>query len=145
SEPASLRQSAVELAQHALARALLDRRREQDRLSRLPVVSREVVGDAADDVGRAVPQVRAAAAVEVDGEIPVASRHELRNAERSGERALRGERGQPELAREKQELLELAAEKRRPARIVERERGQHIEGPVAAHVSAVEGLDAEDR
>ncbi len=35
-----------------------DRRREQHRLPALPVVPREIVGDAADDVGGAAPQVR---------------------------------------------------------------------------------------
>ena len=49
------------------------------------------------------------------------------------------------LAREQQELLQLAAKERRAARIVERERRERVERAIAAGVAAVERLDADDR
>src|SRR5437762_3104801 len=47
--------------------------------------------------------------------------------------------------REKQELLELAAEEFRAARIVESERRQRVEYPVAARIAPVIRFDADDR
>src|SRR5439155_24736428 len=46
---------------------------------------------------------------------------------------------------EEQELLQLAAEEFRAARIVESERRQSVEYPVAARIAPVIRLDADDR
>ena len=53
---------------------------------------REIVRNAADDVGTAFPEIDPAVAIEIDRKPPIASGHELRHAHRTGKRALRRER-----------------------------------------------------
>ena len=48
------------------------------------------------------------------------------------------------VAREQQELLQLAAKERGAARIIERQRRERVERPIAADVAPVERLDADD-
>src|SRR4029077_13800762 len=91
-------------------RLALDARREHHRAARLPAVLLEEVGDAAYGVGRIAPEVDRAVAVEVDGEAPLAARHELRDADRAGVRAAHGKDIEAQVAREQQVLLELVAE-----------------------------------
>ena len=98
-----------------------------------------------DDVRRTAPQVGVSVAVGVDRIAAIAAGHELGHAHRARERSLGGERRDAELAREKQELLQLAPEEGGAARIVEGERGERVEHPIVADVLAVERLDAEDR
>src|SRR4029453_1779092 len=95
---------------------------QEHRLPALPVVPREIIGDAADDICGARPEIDPAVAVEVHGELAIAAWHELRNAERSGERSLQRDRIDVLLAREQQEFPELAAKENRPPPIVERPR-----------------------
>jgi hypothetical protein len=90
---AALREPAIELAQDRIALVVGNRCLEQYRPARLPVVTRKIVGDAAGDVCCALPEIRPAAPVEIDGVSAIAPRHELRHAHRAGERSLRGFRG----------------------------------------------------
>src|SRR5262249_49432925 len=120
-------------------------RAQQDRLARFPTVDVQEVRHAADGVRARAAQIDGAVTVEVDRVAAHAPRHELRNADRAGIRALQREDVEARLAREQQVLLELVAEIARARRIVEGERGERVYHPVAAHVAAVVGLDAEDR
>jgi hypothetical protein len=84
-------------------------------------------GDAADGVGGALAQVDAVVAVEIDGIVALAARHELRDAHGAGVGALDVERADAVFARQQQELLEFAAEKFGARRVIEGQRGERFE------------------
>ena len=90
------------------------------------------------------PQVDAPVAVEVHRVPARAARHELRDADRAGIRALHRKDVEAVVARKQQVLLELAAEEARARRIVEGERGEGVDHAEATGVAAVVGLDADD-
>ena len=139
--PPSRRRSAASRASGAIARG------QQHRLAR--AASRGARGNS-----RRCRHVRVARATDRSWPSPskstaklaIAAGHELRHAHRAGERAL-GRRAatSPARARAAGIRLQLAAEERRAARIVERERGERVEHAVAAGVAAVVRLDADDR
>src|SRR5581483_7756037 len=66
-------------------------------------------------------------AVVIDGELPIASRHELRDADRARVRALHAEHVGPVLAREQQVALELRAEELAAVRRIEGERRERVD------------------
>jgi len=74
-----------------------------------------------------------------------AARHELRQAHRSGVRALEGQWIDLLFTGQQQELTQFLAEKFGTGRIVESERGQRINHPVIAGITSEKGLDADDR
>ena len=76
------------------------------------------MGDAADGVRRAVPEVHAAVAVVINRVVVVAARHELRHAHRARIGAFDGERIFVFAFGEAEEVVGLFAEKWRAWRIV---------------------------
>ena len=110
-----------------------------------PAECLEVVSDARDDVVPVGEQVALLVVAAVDRVAAVARRHELRRAHGAGVRAERGQRIDRFLARQRDELRELAAEEFRARWIVEGEGGERIEHAVLAGDAAVEGFDADDR
>src|SRR5690606_20876901 len=104
----------------------------------------EEVGDAADGVLGGACEVDPAVAVEIDGVVANAARHELGQADRAGVRAPHRVRIDAGVARAHEELLELAPEEVRPAREVERQRREGGRDREAARVSPVDGLDTDD-
>ena len=105
----------------------------------------QVGSDTADHVRLAAPQVALAVLVEIDRILAVAAGDELRHAHGAGIGAAGGAGIDPLLAREQQEVLELAAEECRARRVLEGQRGERVQHRVATLVAAVIGLDAEDR
>ena len=121
-------------------------RAHRDRLAGLPAVRREIVRNARRDVRQRVPQINASVAILVLRPLRDAGRHELAPAHRAGVRAFQlVDRIREMHIAEQEQLLELAAEKRRARRIVECERRQRIEHAVLAGHAAVAGFDADDR
>src|SRR5439155_21913534 len=110
----------------------------------LPVEALDVVGDRTDHVGRAVPQLNPAVAVEIDGESDAAGRHELRHAHGAGVAAYGVKRVASEPALQGQKLFNLALEilaallgTRMAGREVKRQRGQRVHHAEAAGVAAI--------
>ena len=76
------------------------------------------MGDAADGVRRAVPEVHAAVAVVINGVVVVAAGHELCHAHRPGVGAFDGERVFVFAFGEAEEVVGLFAEERRARWVV---------------------------
>ena len=110
----------------------------------MPVVTRKIAADAADDIGGARPEIDPPVAVEIHRELAIAAGHELRDAERTGKRTRWRGRIDSLVANQQQEFLQLAAKERRSARIVERQRRQRIERAMLARVAPVVRFDAEN-
>ena len=83
-------------------------------------------------------------AVEVDRITPLAARHELRNADGTGEGAAHVDRVHAVLAGQQQELFEFRAEEVGAARVMEGQRRQRLEYPEIAGIAPVLGFDADD-
>ena len=113
------------------------------RLTGLPAVLVEVVGDAANGIVR-IPEVSMAVGVEIDRVLLIARRHKLTESHGARERANRCKGVLALVARHDQELFQLVAEIGGTARIIERQRGQRIDDAVLAHVAAPLSLDADD-
>src|SRR5699024_5277599 len=112
-------------------------------LAGMPAVFAEVVGDAGDDIGRFVPQIAAAVAIEIDGVGAVTRRHELRPAHGAGVGA--GFMAAIEFFFDAQadEVTELLAEEIRARRIIEGQRGQRVQHAVVTEYIAVARFHSE--
>src|SRR5260221_9498397 len=104
----------------------------------------QVVRHAADDVGNVFPEIYFSVAVEIHRETPVAGRHELRHADRSGKRALDRDGIEAILARKEQKLLEFAAEVDCTFRQFESQRIERVDDPELARALSVYRCDAVD-
>ena len=131
--------------EHRPVRDAIHVRGQRNAFAGPPAVLPEEVRHAADRIGRVGAQVDKPVAVEIHGELQVASGHELRDADRPRIGAAHGEYVDPGLAREQQVIFQLAAEEFGARRIIERQRGERIDDAPPPDVAAVEGLDADDR
>src|SRR5690606_13052066 len=109
-----------------------------------PSVLGQEVGDASDRVLRRAGQVDPAVAVEVDGVVADAARHELRQADRSGIGAAHGQRIDAGVAREDEELFQFAPEEVAPPGKVEGERRERSGDREAPGMLPIDGLDPDD-
>ncbi len=104
----------------------------------------EEVGDAADGVFRAVFQIDATVAVEVDGVVADARGQKLRQADGAGVGAAIAGRAALVFPGEQQQVFQLATKQLGARRVVEGQRGECREGFEAPGIAAIEGFDADD-
>ncbi len=104
----------------------------------------QIIGDAGEDVGPVVPQVRVTRTGLVDRVAQEIRGHELRHTHCAGVGALRGERVEYTIAAEQHELLEFLLKEFAARRIVESQGRKRVEYAVTAGDAAEGGFGADD-
>lgn len=114
-----------------------------DLFSWTPTVLGEIVGDAADGVGR-MPEIAPSIAIEVHRPVQEAARHELTEPHGAGKGTDRLQRIDPLRSGKEQEFFQFVLEIIGTARRVECQSGQRIDDPMAADIGSICRLDPKD-
>ena len=111
----------------------------------MPALFVKVVRDTGENIAPVIPEVAAALVVVVDRKAPIARRHELRGAHRSGIRAAHGQGVDVLVLDHQQELFEFLPEVGCARRVVKTQGRERIQDAVAPRVLPVGRLDAQYR